>query len=61
MIDLTTRPLTAAELDTLKFKLRQLKLSHTAAAKAIGVTPETLQSALRGARIQCAKRERLLK
>ena len=57
MIDLSTRPLTAAELKVLKARLRALNTSHTAAALAL----ETLLAALRGQRVQCAKRERLLK
>jgi len=60
-MDLTTRALTAAELKLLKARLRSLDVSATAAASALGVSPETLQAALRGQRVQCAKRERLLK
>ena len=60
MIDLSTRPLTAAELKALKARLRSLNVCHTAAATALGVSPETLQSALQGQRVQCAKRERML-
>jgi len=59
-LDLTTRALTADELETLKAKLRALGTSHEASARALGVSPDTLWSALKGRRVQCAKREKLL-
>ena len=61
MLDLSTRALTAAELNLLQAKLRSLNTSPTAAARALGVSPDTLQAALLGKRVQCAKRERMLK
>ena len=59
MIDLSTRPLTAAELASLKARLREFRF-RAAAARALGVSVETLQAALKGQRVQCAKRGRLL-
>lgn len=61
MAESTVRPLTAAELEVLRARLKSLGLSVKAAAKAIGVTPETLLSAIHGRRVQWAKRELLTK
>jgi len=59
-LDLSTRPLTAPELEVLKARLRVLNASHEAAARVLGVSPETLLAALQGRRVQCAKRSKLL-
>jgi len=59
MTDLSTRPLTAAELEVLKTRLREFRF-QAAAARALGVSVETLQAALEGRRVQPAKRSKLL-
>lgn len=63
-LDLATRPLTPAELEALKVRLRYLRSlkirSKEAAAQVIGVSPETLLAALQGRRVQAAKRSKLL-
>jgi predicted DNA-binding protein (UPF0251 family) len=61
VIDLSTRPLTAAELELLRARMFALGTSKAEAARAMGVSVETLQAALEGQRVQCAKREKLLK
>jgi hypothetical protein len=58
-IDLSTRPLTDGELVRLKARLREFRFQATA-ARALGVSVETIQGALEGKRVQCAKREKLL-
>lgn len=65
-LDLSTRALTDGELIVLKARLRSLRCAArghfgpVAAARAFGVSLETLQNALAGRRVQCAKREKLL-
>jgi predicted DNA-binding protein (UPF0251 family) len=59
-MDLSTRPLTLPELELLRARLRSLGLSNAAAARALGVSEETLRAALWGQRVQPAKREKML-
>ncbi len=51
------RPLSDEELQRVRFRLREFwRMSFRARAKALGVSRDCLRNALRGGRIQQAKR-----